>query len=1635
MSFKSISFKNAAGKAAAEKAIKSSIKDTFRAVKKPPKELYDELLKNNDTKFSPEELERLFTAFTILSKDRLQRAQFTDLVTQEIGWSSALLRDQLFKAFDRHGDGELDFVDFCRGYSIFLRGSVLDLVEFAWRFFHVEESESLSVADITKVLEHAVGCLEEVRLKHGSHIGTVVDTRFPEKTALALVEKCIEKNTKYLNKTEFKFLILRERGFVDSLIPAFQFIQVDPLHHAAEVGDSAECAHLIQVDSFDPDGKDASLFPVTPLHLAAQYGHIKVCEILLQLGANPRLHDAEGYCPIHLAVIHDRPDVVDLYIQKQLELQVPTTENKTAFHLCAVYPHSRAMATLISKLKINLDTFRDDLGNSPVHSAAESNNWKMLQLALDNNKLGTEGINQQNEFGDTPLILACKHGASQTAQMLLRLGADPTTVNNLGKNALHVAVEKKGNEEVVNLLLTDGRCHVNKADNTGCTALNLCVKTTDLKIFKTLIDAGASINVIETGTGYTPLHNAVLADWLHGVEALLSQSDCKLLKDSKGRSPLDYARHNKIAEVLRDYLVRLHSSYTPDYPVEFLYCLIFYDGNWVMQNDGELRNKRVFSMNKVSKRISDGRAKHGLVDKKSLRSKLLSVGLILLDELVYKQEYVGGLVKGNVKQYTVVRIGATLYRLQQQAMKIRHPCKRTDVNMVEDFFVDEMTYPKTGFHEFTRAEKVKLILSIIQGVPNSEEYSHVKGATIDHEVPENCGISLPLYRDYKVIHDFQLMHNERSIAKVLRYWKVSKVFSFGYVIRHLAEFVHETKDNKFQGLEALLDYFGHKMAFYFGFFSFYNSWLVAPAVVGIAVFGMQFIPSEYDSMIDTSNEVDQDFDDQYDHPLMFAYAFFIILWAPVFLCKWGRKQDELSYLWHVDKKDKPEQTPNPYANTLPRLVFVDGTWQYRSNPTKSQKNFRFYHFIGRTIPVFLLAFGAVFGYLYGLTYLDEYIDDQDILHKNFKTPFQKRNWYGTFAVYGAGGLHAIAIYVLNTLFRKAAIGLTWAENQATHVKFERSLAIKLVIFMFVNTNFGLFYFAFWKKDVDKTAMHLASIVVVTQVLKCMSEFVVPKFRKKHTKKIKKKSSKVIPAETAAELKALPPPEETSEAQRIAPGNMPETFGQSRMEVEAKFSSTACDFSDIVIQFGLITFWGSVWPLTAFVVYLLNLVQVNIDVWKYCTYLKKPFSVRLGHVPYFWLYTLEGLAVLGLANQCFVLGISTNTMEEYFFPRITKWERLLAAFCAENFFALCYILLRLVIMGKKPLWIQEKRREPLRYFRDAYRVGCELRERMQQKLLASPAATLEDVCLANDMDEGTAEKYLLIVRYLQSRTRKERTRLLSDPTLTISSLLMKVTFSTRSGMWTDPGELTTSIALLQQIVPIRDLKKAYILGRSLRETAYDIWIQNEDSLSPQENYNVLIVRQFACIKHDCTFEQAQRYCMLVRYIETYLSGNPFEVIKGLEDKYPEGLLQALTGLVQEYGSEDRGEPVPGDLGTAIEPIPLARDAFQFGDVIRRKMFEIWVTNNYLILDELVDRASTELGLVVPQVERYLMIKRYSESLSDDERQDVLNVKQIETLLLTKEILSKRASGVWKDEGERSFRDYTPPVVTSSQFLSP
>ena len=67
-----------------------------------------------------------------------------------MGWSNLLLRKQLFKAFDLENHGDLTFTEFCEGYSTMLRGTVPELLEFAWRVYHIQGNPNvLSLTDVS----------------------------------------------------------------------------------------------------------------------------------------------------------------------------------------------------------------------------------------------------------------------------------------------------------------------------------------------------------------------------------------------------------------------------------------------------------------------------------------------------------------------------------------------------------------------------------------------------------------------------------------------------------------------------------------------------------------------------------------------------------------------------------------------------------------------------------------------------------------------------------------------------------------------------------------------------------------------------------------------------------------------------------------------------------------------------------------------------------------------------------------------------------------------------------------------------------------------------------------------------------------------------------------------------------------------------------------------------------------------------------------------------------------------------------------------------------------------------------------------------------------------------------------------
>lgn len=94
------------------------------------------------------------------------------------------------------------------------------------------------------------------------------------------------------------------------------------------------------------------------------------------------------------------------------------------------------------------------------------------------------------------------------------------------------------------------------------------------------------------------------------------------------------------------------------------------------------------------------------------------------EEKVLLQDRVLGLPSG-VRQVLVWRIGAPLYRLQLEAAKMRLRVRRrhldTSAGEPEEFFIDPSVFPESAFEPFTRAERQRILLHVLEGPPEAQQ--------------------------------------------------------------------------------------------------------------------------------------------------------------------------------------------------------------------------------------------------------------------------------------------------------------------------------------------------------------------------------------------------------------------------------------------------------------------------------------------------------------------------------------------------------------------------------------------------------------------------------------------------------------------------------------------------------------------------------------------------------------------------------------------------------------------------------------------------------------------------------------------------------------------------------------------------
>jgi len=179
----------------------------------------------------------------------------------------------------------------------------------------------------------------------------------------------------------------------------------------------------------------------------------------------------------------------------------------------------------------------------PLILAARSDSLRVARYLLDNQA----NVNVTDNQGETALTTAAAGGHRAIAELLLSRGAEINAKDVNGNTALHQAA-KYGFQAVIETLLAN-HADVNAPDLSGTTPLFLAAANGKLKNVQLLLDAGANPYLRDSG-GRTALNYAIGTS-AEIMQALLKAGTIPNTTDSQHRTPLSYAVERGSPEIVK----------------------------------------------------------------------------------------------------------------------------------------------------------------------------------------------------------------------------------------------------------------------------------------------------------------------------------------------------------------------------------------------------------------------------------------------------------------------------------------------------------------------------------------------------------------------------------------------------------------------------------------------------------------------------------------------------------------------------------------------------------------------------------------------------------------------------------------------------------------------------------------------------------------------------------------------------------------------------------------------------------------------------------------------------------------------------------------------------------------------------
>jgi ankyrin repeat protein len=144
------------------------------------------------------------------------------------------------------------------------------------------------------------------------------------------------------------------------------------------------------------------------------------------------------------------------------------------------------------------------------------------------------------------LRYAVQRGEANMTRLLLEVGLDPNAVDAQGSVPMHDAA-LRGNVAVVDVLLASGAA-VEVFDRDGFLPLHLAALSGKAEVIGVLLAHGAKVSARTRETQETALHIAAAWGRVDAVRVLLAAGADRLVKDSRGRTPLDRAAESGFGE-------------------------------------------------------------------------------------------------------------------------------------------------------------------------------------------------------------------------------------------------------------------------------------------------------------------------------------------------------------------------------------------------------------------------------------------------------------------------------------------------------------------------------------------------------------------------------------------------------------------------------------------------------------------------------------------------------------------------------------------------------------------------------------------------------------------------------------------------------------------------------------------------------------------------------------------------------------------------------------------------------------------------------------------------------------------------------------------------------------------------------